>query len=146
MFASALRLLSSPPSDAAVDFQIRAMGAAVGQLSKRFTRLVGGGAARCSSPYLPPSARFVSIRRGIIGVKQNNSRSIQQVAVYILRVVLPYVLLCAERQRRFDALAAGHRGPVICGDAVGSAIIFPSSVFNTQNPPPKQKAVSSLER
>ena len=34
------------------------------QLSERFTRPVGGGAARCSSPCLPPLARIWSMRRG----------------------------------------------------------------------------------
>ena len=38
------------------------------QLAKRFTRLVGGGAARCSSPYLPPSARIGWIGVVVLGV------------------------------------------------------------------------------
>jgi hypothetical protein len=55
-----------------------------------------------------------SIRRGILGVKQHNSISVQQVAAHVLRVVLPYVRLCAERQKPRRRGACGHRVAAFC--------------------------------
>jgi len=55
------------------------------------------------------------------------------------RVVSSYVRLCAEKQKRFDALAAGHRDSVICGDVSRSAIFLPTSVFQHTIPTTQTK-------
>jgi hypothetical protein len=65
---------------------------------------------------------------GVLGVKRHNSRSIQQVAVYILRVVSPYVRPCRRRMLRRAAcrpsVAAG------CCGVFGSAMSNPSPCFS----------------
>ena len=142
MFASALRLLSSPPSDAAVDFQIRAMGAAVGQLSKRFTRLVGHSPRACSPKIIGRRLDSFQFGAAILCVKRYNSRSIQQVAVHILRVVSSYVRLCAERQTLRRCAASSLRATSAFFHVVGLRGNPHHGIFFSKSPPHKKLALT----
>ena len=63
-------------------------------------------------------------------------------ASYHFTCIYLFCVLPAERQKRFDALAAGHRGSVICSDIARSAINTPTSVFQHTNPQPKEVALT----
>ena len=70
--------------------------------------------------------RYVSLRRFALRYKEG---VVSSGASTLLLLYSPMFVLAAERQKRFDALAAGHRDSVICSDVVGSAINPPTSVF-----------------
>jgi len=141
MFVSATRLRSSSPSRIKRFSEFGSASFRQHQRPKRLTSLVDHSPRACSPKIIGRRLDWFSIRRGIIGVKQYNSRSIQLVAAHVLRVVLRYVLLCAEKQNCCAVLAAGRRGSVIWADASSSAI-FPPRDFFLKIPPQKKLALT----
>ena len=144
MFVSAARLRSSSPSRIKRFSEFGSASFRQHQRPKRLASLVDHSPRACSPKIIGRRLDWFSIRRGIIGVKQYNSTSIQLVAAHILRVVLPYVLLCAERQKRFDALGAGHRGSVLWIVVVGSAIFSHHGIFSQKSPPARQSSAGAM--
>jgi hypothetical protein len=115
MVASASRLLSSAlfRFPAWVSKLVPLHAANVNAL-KFVTHRSLGLSACLQHAHRPKRFGVYSIRRSILGVKQHNSRSVQQVAAHILRVVLPYVRLCAEKQKPRRRGACGHRVTAFC--------------------------------
>jgi len=74
------------------------------QLCQIADSLVGGGAARCSSPCLPPLARIWSMRRGRPRRKNGTMHEVHSIAIHIRAIVSSYV---RPIRRKTSAAARG---------------------------------------